>query len=350
MSDQDFWKKGACSARPWRIPAAAAAAGTAAVLVLLLAYAPASSGGGHSARVPSRSGAADGELRGTISLSGAWALYPMAVQWAEGFRKAHPGVRIDVQAGGAGKGIADALSGMVDIGMVSRDIHPEETSRGAFALAVTKDGVVPTASRRNPYLKELLRKGIGKSVFEGIFITGRVKTWDDVLRNGARTEVHAFTRSDACGAAETWAAFLGRKQEDLLGIAVYGDPGLAEAVIRNPLAVGFNNINFAYDAASLKPVQGLVIIPVDLNGNGVLDPEEDFYASRDDITAAIDRGAYPSPPARDLYFVTRGKPSRPLVRQFLMWVLTDGQKFVREAGYIPLSAEKIGRQLSLLKN
>ncbi len=230
---------------------------------------------------------------------------------------------------------------MVDIGMVSRDIHPEETARGAIALAVTKDGVVPTASRRNPYLKDLLRMGIGRSAFEGIFVTGRMKTWNDVLRNGARKEVHVFTRSDACGAAETWAAFLGKKQEDLLGIAVYGDPGLADAVIRDPLAVGFNNINFAYDAGTLKPVEGLVVIPVDLNGNGILDPGEKFYGSRDEITAAIERGAYPSPPARELYFVTKGKPVRPVVRKFLAWVLKEGQGFVREAGYIPLSAEKL---------
>ncbi len=47
--------------------------------------------------------------KGTISLSGAWALYPMAVRWAEEFRKIYPDVRIDLSAGGAGKGITDAL-------------------------------------------------------------------------------------------------------------------------------------------------------------------------------------------------------------------------------------------------
>ena len=64
------------------------------------------------------------KLSGQISISGAFALYPMTVKWAEEFRKIHPGVRIDISAGGAGKGIADALSGMVEIGMVSREINP----------------------------------------------------------------------------------------------------------------------------------------------------------------------------------------------------------------------------------
>ena len=50
----------------------------------------------------------------------------MAVRWAEEFRKIYPDVRIDLSAGGAGKGITDALNNMVDIGMVSREIYNEE--------------------------------------------------------------------------------------------------------------------------------------------------------------------------------------------------------------------------------
>lgn len=72
------------------------------------------------------------KLKGQLSISGAFALYPMTVKWAEEFRKIHPDVRIDISAGGAGKGIADALSGMVDIGMVSREIYQDEIKKGAF--------------------------------------------------------------------------------------------------------------------------------------------------------------------------------------------------------------------------
>ncbi len=56
-------------------------------------------------------------LEGQVSISGAWALYPMVVKWAEEFQKLHPRVRIDVQAGGAGKGIADVIADMVDFGI-----------------------------------------------------------------------------------------------------------------------------------------------------------------------------------------------------------------------------------------
>ena len=95
-------------------------------------------------------------------MSGAWALYPMVVKWAEEFQKIHPKVRIDIAAGGAGKGIADALAGVVDIGMVSRDIHPAEIQKGAWWVSVVKDAVVPTISENNPATKRYPDEGSQK--------------------------------------------------------------------------------------------------------------------------------------------------------------------------------------------
>ncbi len=290
-------------------------------------------------------GQSGSSVSGNLSLSGAWALYPMALKWVEEFQKAYPGVRIDVQAGGAGKGIADALGGMVDLGMVSREINPAELEKGAFAVAVTKDAVIPTLSARNPLLKELLARGLKKEEFIGLWITKTVTSWNALLGRKGKADAHVYTRSDACGAAETWAAYMGKKQEDLGGIGVYGDPGLADAVKRDPLGVGFNNVNFAYDARSLKPVAGIVICPIDIDGNGKIDPAESVYATRDDITKAIAGNVYPSPPARDLYFVTKGKPTKPALVAFLKWILTEGQKYVPETGYIPLSAAKLSEGL-----
>ena len=287
-------------------------------------------------------------LEGYLSLSGAWALYPMALKWAEEFQKIHPKVRIDVQAGGAGKGIADALAGAVDIGMVSRDIQKVEVDKGAFPFAVTKDAVVPMISVKNPLLQDILKKGLKRDQFISLWITEQVKTWGDLVGVKHSAPVRVFTRSDACGAAETWAAYLGKKQEDLKGVGIYGDPGLADAVRRQPLGVGYNNVNYAYDAKTLKPVAGLAVLPIDINGNGAVDPDENFYADRDRMTKAIAEGRYPSPPARNLFFVTKGTPRTPVLVEFIRWVLTDGQKYVPETGYINLSAEILAEGLKAI--
>ena len=145
------------------------------------------------------------KLSGQISISGAFALYPMAVKWAEEFRKIHPDVRIDISAGGAGKGIADALNGMVEIGMVSREIYPEELKKGAFPVAVTRDAVVAVISEQNPALKDILAKGLRKDAGNNLWITGKFKSWSQAFSVKSAAPVHVYTRSDACGAAEMWA-------------------------------------------------------------------------------------------------------------------------------------------------
>jgi phosphate transport system substrate-binding protein len=283
-----------------------------------------------------------------ISISGAFALYPMTVKWSEEYRKIHPDIRIDISAGGAGKGITDALSGMVDLGMVSRSITKEETEKGAWYVAVTRDAVLPTINSKNPELKIILEKGITKKVFEGIFLTGDIKDWGKAVNDNSTKNINVYTRSDACGAGEMWAKYLGKKQEDLKGTGVFGDPGMADAVKKDVNGTGYNNVIFAYDINTKKKYDGLEIIPLDLNDNGTIDPDENFYGTLDEISKAIKDGKYPSPPSRDLYFVSKGKPVNENVLNFLKWILTDGQKFVSEGGYVELKSEKISEELKKL--
>jgi phosphate transport system substrate-binding protein len=287
---------------------------------------------------------------GQISISGAFALYPMVIKWADEYKKVNKGIRFDISAGGAGKGISDALNGMVELGMVSRDIYPEEIKNGAFPIAVTKDAVVAVICAQNPFLNDILTKGLKQETGKNIWITGKTSAWAQAFGSKSKTPMHIYTRSDACGAAEIWAKYFGGNQEDLLGIGVFGDPGLALAVKKDPLGIGFNNIGYVYDASTRKQLEGLRVVPVDLNNNGKIDPDEDFYNSLDDLIAAVSNGKYPSPPARELFFVMKGNPkNNKALSDFIKWVLTDGQKFVTEAGYISLPTEKINSELKKLQ-
>ncbi|MCU0821074.1 MAG: substrate-binding domain-containing protein [Spirochaetes bacterium] len=289
------------------------------------------------------------EEKNKISISGAWALYPMVVKWAEEYKKVNPDVQIDISAGGAGKGMADALSGVVDLGMVSRDINPAEIEKGAWWVSVVKDAVVPMINSKNPLADQILKKGIKKDQFIAMWKKGSVKNWNSIIPGGKdQIALHVYTRSDACGAAEIWAKYLGCKQEDLKGTGVYGDPGLAEAVRNDNLGIGFNNINFAYDPTTKIPVEGIVPAPIDLNNNGSIDADEDFYKTRDSITEAIANNKYPSPPARNLHLVAKALPGKESVIAFLNWILKEGQKAVPDAGYINLPYEKLKEEIEKL--
>ncbi len=287
-------------------------------------------------------------FKGTISISGAFAMYPIVVKWAEEFKKIHPEVKIDVSAGGAGKGMTDALSGMVDLGMISRPISPEEVKKGAWFVALTKDAVLPTINTDNPAMKEIMGQGITKSKLGEVFLSEKNITWGQLFKTSCGSKIVHYTRSDACGAAEMWGKYLGKNQEGLTGIGVFGDPGIADAVKNDKNGIGYSNVSYVYDIKSRKPFTGITVLPIDINENGILDPEENFYSSLDSIMKAISVGKYPSPPARDLYFVSKDFPKSNLIIAFIKWILTDGQKYVPEAGYVGLPEAQIKTELEKL--
>ena len=225
--------------------------------------------------------------------------------------------------------------------MVSRGIKPAEEEQGAYWISVTKDGVFPVINGNNPVVSQLMTQGVNQETLVKIYITGEINTWGEVIGDPSVTDqIHVYTRSDAAGAPEMWAKFLGDKQqEDLLGIGVNGDPGVLQAVINDPLGIGYNNLGYAYDANSGLPVSGAQVLPVDINENGVADDFECLETKQEAIEQ-VANGNYPSPPARDLNLVTKGKPEG-ITLLFLRWVLSDGQQFVPESGYVSLTSEKL---------
>ncbi|WP_313263277.1 PstS family phosphate ABC transporter substrate-binding protein [Sphingobacterium sp.] len=288
-------------------------------------------------------------FEGNISLSGAFALYPLAVVWSEDFKKIHPHVRFNISAGGAGKGIADVLTGMVDIGMVSRDLHEQEVKKGAVPIVVAKDAVICTINPGNPNYQAILKRGLSREELSDIFISRKFKTWKQIDPRFTADPINVYVRSDAAGAAETWAKFFGHKQEDLQGIGIFGDPGIAQAIKDDIHGIGFNNINYVYNLKTNKVFDRIDVVPLDLNKNGQIENEERFYHTLSELTEAVAAGRYPAPPSRELTFVTRHKTESLLLKEFISFVLQkQAQSQLLENGYVPLNETLIKEELNKL--
>jgi phosphate transport system substrate-binding protein len=202
-------------------------------------------------------------------------------------------------------------------------------------------------NEKNPVWDALHTQGITRQKLIDIYITGKITTWGQLVgRSDVTDPIHVFTRSDAAGAPDTIAKYMGKAQENLLGVGVFGDPGILDAVVKDPLGIGYNNMGYAYDAKTGAPVAGARVVPIDVNGNGKVDPEENLD-TRQQIAQAILNKKYPSPPARDENLVTKGKPTG-LTAAFIQWILSDGQKFVEESGYVLLPNEEITAQIQKL--
>ncbi|MBV9963960.1 MAG: PstS family phosphate ABC transporter substrate-binding protein [Parafilimonas sp.] len=286
----------------------------------------------------------------SISFSGAYALYPLTQLWASEYNKTHPDVRFDIQSGGAGKGLTDCLSGAVDVAMFSRELTPSEKAQ-VWSLWLCKDAILPTINASNPYAKQLKIRGLKKAEALAIYSDHTITTWEDLLGINSKTthKINVYTRADAAGAADTWASFFGKKQDGLKGIGVNGDPGLADAVKKDVNGIGYNSYPFIYDIKSGKKVAGIDVIPIDVNGNGTIDPEENFYDNERIFQKAVNDGKYPAPPVRNLYFLLKANTkARPEILDFFQWVLTDGQKFLMQAGFVPLPKGDLNSSLKKL--
>lgn len=302
------------------------------------------------------------QQKNTIKIEGAFALTPMMEKWASEYKKVHPEITIDINANGAGAGMADALKGLCDIGMVSREIHQSEIDQGAFWVSVVKDAVVATINADNPVIDTILSTGLTRQQFKDIFITGTIKTWGQLVGDENVTQnIIVYIRSDSCGAAETWAQYLGDYTQNDLGSqvdldrisAVNGDNTLAATIQREQYGIGFNNIAYVYTKTladgTRVPADGILPVPIDLNENGTLDDYERVYANRTSIVTAINNNIYPSPPARPLHLVTANNFTG-IVKDFVHWILVEGQQYVLDAGYVPLSDLIIATQLQYLES
>ena len=92
---------------------------------------------------PNQAGQADrGGLSGKLLVTGSSTVAPLVSEIAKRFEKLHPDVRVDVQTGGSGKGIADARLGVADIGMASRALKEEESDLVSHQIAADGVGLI----------------------------------------------------------------------------------------------------------------------------------------------------------------------------------------------------------------
>ncbi len=290
----------------------------------------------------------------TIKVSGAYSLYPMMIIWAQEYQKLHPDIKIDITSGGAGKGMADALAGAVNLGMVSRDVTPAETNQGIVAVAVVEDAVLCTINTANPVLDKILEKGLTKQQLRDIFINYSIPTWGQLVSDANITNaIKVYSRSDPCGAAEAWVLYLGDyTQDDIPTIEeitkVKGDDSMSKAIASDPLGIGYSNVNYIYSNTTKTPKEGIVVVPLDLNENGTIDPEENFYANRNDIVNAGINNTLPSPPSRLVYLVTLNNFTG-ITKDFVRWIITDGQQYTFNNGYSAIPSEILDDQLQILE-
>lgn len=294
----------------------------------------------------------------TLNGAGATFPYPIYSKWFDEYHKVKPELQINYQSIGSGGGIRQVTERTVDFGATDGPMTTQQQFKvdGKIMHVPTVLGAVVPAYN----LKGIEDLKLSGPVIADIFL-GKITRWTDpaiaklnpgaALPDAAITVVH---RSDGSGTTYCFVDYLSKVSAEWkskvgvatavkwpVGLGGKGNEGVAGLVKQTPNALGYveliyakqNDIAYAsvlnksgkYVKASIESVTAAAA--------GVKMPK-DFKVS---ITDAEGEASYPvSTFTWLLIYEKNGGDKGPAIKDFLKWMLKDGQPMASALGYAPL--------------
>lgn len=240
----------------------------------------------------------------TIPISGSTSVGPLAEKLAEKYGEKEQ-VKIEINQIGSSAGITNALNGVSEIGMSSRDLKPEEKESGLKETVIAYDGIVVVVHPTNK-VKDLTLEQV-----KGIF-TGEITNWKEL--GGEDLEIVVVSREDGSGSRDAFQEIVEYSSGELVKSAIVasGNGNIKTTVATNKHAVGF--ISFEYVDESVEAV--------DING---------VSATAENVL----EGSYRL--SRPFLFVHKDENLTQEGQKFIDYILSaEGQDIAKESGAIPV--------------
>ncbi len=258
-----------------------------------------------------------------IENKGSDTLVNLALAWAETYMQEHPDVRISVTGGGSGTGIAAMINGTVDIANASREMKEQEKEAARangiepVEFVVARDAIAIVVHPSNPVDRLTLQQ------ISDIY-TGKITNWRQV--GGENRPIVLLSRESNSG---TYVYFLehvlrqGDSKSELLfspdTLLMPSSEGISTEIRQNPNAIGYDGLGYVTDD------QKMVAVARSPEGPFVLPSIE-----------TVNDGTYPI--SRPLFMYTANEPTG-AIKEYLNWILGDGQTIVSQLGFVPLKKE-----------
>ena len=243
-----------------------------------------------------------------VRIKGSDTMLILATRWAEEYMKLNPNISVYVEGGGTEKGVEALIKGKADICAASRPLRAQEARLLAekhryigISHLVAKDALSVYLNPENP-VQNLNLKQL-KQIFKG-----EITNWNQV--SGNNDPILVLIRSPNSGTHPYFKEHvLEGEPYSQFAQVMPTTSAVVKAVAENKEAIGYGGT-----------VYGTNLIHCQING---IAPTEEN----------VRNDSYPI--IRYLYLYTTNTP-RGEVKSFIDWVLKDGQKIVKEVGYIPL--------------
>jgi len=246
----------------------------------------------------------------TIVIHGSTTIEPITRKIAESFMKNRT-VAVTATCNGSHDGIRALISGSCDIADSSSKISIAEMDAARKSgvdikeFPFARDLVVPIVHHDNPV------RNLTKAQLRDIF-TGTVRNWNEV--GGTGSVINVVIRNDNSGTHDVWnRIILGGRKEFSGAVVQPTNSSVLAYVAADKNAVGY--VSYAFLNSDVNPV------------------------SVDGIQAEVRNGSKRDyPVSRTLYMYVNKKKLTPATREFIVFILSnEGQRIVRESGFIPIS-------------
>ncbi|MCK5134583.1 MAG: hypothetical protein KAR19_02250 [Bacteroidales bacterium] len=274
----------------------------------------------------------------SIILLSSPELFDMASSWVNEYTRAYPEAAITVTAV-PDDGLKEQLFHAGTIGLVTKRGLSGISSEGPWKMVIGRDVAVPVMNLENPYREEILQSGISPEAFSMVYTASDKPTWGMLLGNSITAQVTPYSIGGK-STVSYLAAFLEVDQIQMKGNETTGIGEMLDQIRKDRLAIGFCTLTDICDEEGREIESGISLIPVDMDGNGRIDPFEDIYHNGADLERGIWLGKYPAALYSRLYMVAGERPTSNDELAFLEWMVTDGQQYLSANGFSGLNSSE----------
>jgi glycine cleavage system H lipoate-binding protein len=205
------------------------------------------------------------------------------------------------------------------IALVTRRGYSGLDDTESWMMSIGREVMIPVMNENHPLRTRIEQQGISPGEFAAM-LKGK-----EPLYVGNEP-----------GAASYVAEFMGVGMKDIPESMLKPENELMELIRTNPAIMGFIRLTSVIDPENQRFLKGISPVPIDVNGNGILDHPENIYRSAGELIHGITIGKYPRSLYSRVYAITPGKPVEKGDLAFLKWLLQDGQEYLELSGLVAL--------------
>jgi phosphate transport system substrate-binding protein len=301
----------------------------------------------------------------TVALNGAGStfVYPVMGRWIQDFQQSHTNVRINYQSIGSGGGIQQVKSGTIDFGASDAPLSDDDLAKTAPLVQIPESAGPICVTYNLDGLQKPLQ--LSSDALAAIFL-GKITSWHDPLlakdNPGEKlpsTKITVIHRAEGSGTTAAFTTYLSAVSPDWAqtvskgtavkwptGLGAKGSEGVTGQVKQVPGSISYVELTYATQnklpVAAIKNQAGKYVLPSTAGTTAAIDAFKDELAKDDRSSIANPPAsapdAYPISTLTFLIIPKDGKDvqKRTALKQFITYVVTDGQQASSGLNYAPL--------------